>query len=98
MPDDTLAGSSGARHYEVALLGDVQVRPTVAPIPGGFECPLTLEIMKDPVMTVGGQVFERLAIEKWFREGERTCSTKADRCFEPFTGAVASNNYNTCSY
>ena len=66
----------------MALLGDVQVRPTVTPIPGGFECP----------------VLERLAIEKWFREGERTCSTKADRCFEPFTGALTSNNYNTCSY
>ena len=69
----------------MALLGDVQVRPTVAPIPGGFECPLTLEIMKDPVMTVGGQVFERLAIEKWFREGERTCSAKADECVQNAT-------------
>ena len=69
MPDDTLAGSSGARHYEVALLGDVQVRPTVAPIPGGFECP----------------VLERLAIEKWFREGERTCSAKADECVQNAT-------------
>lgn len=35
-------------------------------------CPLTQEIMEDPVCTVDGQTYEREAIQKWFAEGKRT--------------------------
>lgn len=31
-----------------------------------FICPLTYEIMKDPVLTVTGHTYEREAIERWF--------------------------------
>lgn len=31
-----------------------------------FSCPISKEIMKDPVMTVDGKTYERQAIERWF--------------------------------
>jgi hypothetical protein len=43
-----------------------------------FQCPLTMEVMTDPVMTVDGQTYERKEIERWFALGNRT---------SPLTGA-----------
>jgi DNA repair exonuclease SbcCD ATPase subunit len=37
-------------------------------IPDGFKCPITQEIMKDPVILETGQTYEREAIEKWLQE------------------------------
>ncbi|GER48691.1 U-box domain-containing protein [Striga asiatica] len=34
-----------------------------------FYCPITKEVMKDPVESPSGQTFERAAIERWLREG-----------------------------
>ncbi len=58
-------GQCLARNYEVVfstpVLEDVDVDAgvvsvKVAPVPQGFMCPITSEIMLDPVMTVDGQV------------------------------------------
>ncbi|CAB4270296.1 unnamed protein product [Prunus armeniaca] len=38
-----------------------------------FICPITREVMMDPVETSSGQTFERSAIEKWFADGNRSC-------------------------
>ncbi|XP_027335757.1 U-box domain-containing protein 43-like isoform X3 [Abrus precatorius] len=38
-----------------------------------FYCPITQDVMVDPVETSSGQTFERIAIEKWFAEGNRLC-------------------------
>ncbi|KAI9073215.1 hypothetical protein K1719_044824 [Acacia pycnantha] len=38
-----------------------------------FYCPLTKQVMEDPVETSSGKTFERSAIEKWFAEGNRLC-------------------------
>jgi len=48
------------------------------PVPSSFCDPMTLDIMQDPVRTVDGHVYERRAIEQWFRSGKRT---------SPLTGA-----------
>lgn len=40
----------------------------VEPIYDAFICPLTKQIMCDPVTLENGQTFEREAIEKWFKE------------------------------
>jgi hypothetical protein len=37
-----------------------------------FQCPLTMEVMGDPVMTVDGQTYERVEIDKRFALGNRT--------------------------
>ncbi|KAF5451774.1 hypothetical protein F2P56_026848 [Juglans regia] len=38
-----------------------------------FYCPITRDVMMDPVETSSGQTFERCAIEKWFADGNRLC-------------------------
>ncbi|XP_065860114.1 U-box domain-containing protein 44-like [Euphorbia lathyris] len=38
-----------------------------------FYCPITGDVMVDPVETSSGQTFERNAIEKWFAEGNKLC-------------------------
>lgn len=41
-------------------------------IPDDFRCPISLEIMKDPVIIATGQTYERANIQKWL-EKNRTC-------------------------
>jgi len=38
-------------------------------IPAEFLCPLTRSLLEDPVATLDGNIFERKAIEEWFRSG-----------------------------
>ncbi|KAL0002349.1 hypothetical protein SO802_016130 [Lithocarpus litseifolius] len=38
-----------------------------------FYCPITRDVMEDPVETSSGQTFERSAIEKWFADGNKLC-------------------------
>jgi len=40
----------------------------VEPIYDAFVCPLTKQVMSDPVTLENGHTFEREAIEKWFKE------------------------------
>ncbi|KAL6178775.1 hypothetical protein ACLB2K_050293 [Fragaria x ananassa] len=40
----------------------------IEPIYDSFFCPLTKQVMRDPVTLENGQTFEREAIENWFRE------------------------------
>ena len=43
------------------------------PLPDAFRCPITQEVMEDPVRTKDGvHVFERAALDEWFRRGHRT--------------------------
>ncbi|KAF5761595.1 putative U box domain, armadillo-like helical, Zinc finger, RING/FYVE/PHD-type [Helianthus annuus] len=38
-----------------------------------FYCPITREVMVDPVETASGHTFERAAIEKWLADGSNFC-------------------------
>ncbi|XP_041995012.1 U-box domain-containing protein 13-like [Salvia splendens] len=42
-------------------------------IPNDFRCPISLELMKDPVIVSTGQTYERSCIEKWLEAGHSTC-------------------------
>ncbi|PIA29172.1 hypothetical protein AQUCO_06200037v1 [Aquilegia coerulea] len=42
-------------------------------IPDDFRCPISLELMKDPVIVSTGQTYERSCIRKWLDAGHRTC-------------------------
>nr|A2ZLU6.2 RecName: Full=Protein spotted leaf 11; AltName: Full=Cell death-related protein SPL11; AltName: Full=RING-type E3 ubiquitin transferase SPL11 [Oryza sativa Indica Group]Q0IMG9.2 RecName: Full=E3 ubiquitin-protein ligase SPL11; AltName: Full=Cell death-related protein SPL11; AltName: Full=Protein spotted leaf 11; AltName: Full=RING-type E3 ubiquitin transferase SPL11 [Oryza sativa Japonica Group]AAT94160.1 cell death-related protein SPL11 [Oryza sativa Japonica Group]AAT94161.1 cell death-rela len=44
-------------------------------IPDEFRCPISLELMKDPVIVSTGQTYERACIEKWIASGHHTCPT-----------------------
>ncbi|EFJ24574.1 hypothetical protein SELMODRAFT_414754 [Selaginella moellendorffii] len=41
--------------------------------PALFLCPISLEIMRDPVIVCTGQTYDRPSIEKWIRDGHRSC-------------------------
>ncbi len=41
-------------------------------IPDGFLCPITQDIMKDPVMLVDGHSYERKAIVDWLQRSNRS--------------------------
>jgi len=43
-------------------------RMHIEPIYDAFVCPLTKQVMRDPVTLENGQTYEREAIEKWFKE------------------------------
>ena len=52
---------------------------TVSPfVLDSFQCPLTMEVMRNPVITADGQTYERVEIERWFAMGKSTI---------PITGA-----------
>ena len=35
-------------------------------------CPISCDIMNDPVICMDGQTYERVCIEQWFATGKRT--------------------------
>ena len=41
-------------------------------VPPDFACPITQELMEDPVTCKDGMTYERSEIEEWFRRGNRT--------------------------
>ncbi|XP_010481997.1 PREDICTED: U-box domain-containing protein 15-like [Camelina sativa] len=42
-------------------------------LPHEFLCPITLEIMLDPVIIATGQTYEKESIQKWFGAGHKNC-------------------------
>lgn len=42
-------------------------------IPDEFRCPISLELMKDPVIICTGQTYDRSCIKKWLEAGHGTC-------------------------
>ncbi|GLT83123.1 hypothetical protein SLE2022_014320 [Rubroshorea leprosula] len=41
--------------------------------PDDFMCPISLEIMSDPVILSSGHTFDRASIQRWLDSGHRTC-------------------------
>ncbi|XP_010451933.1 PREDICTED: U-box domain-containing protein 16 [Camelina sativa] len=44
-----------------------------ANIPADFRCPITLELMRDPVVISTGQTYDRESIDLWIQSGHSTC-------------------------
>ncbi|KAG2249074.1 hypothetical protein Bca52824_088702 [Brassica carinata] len=42
-------------------------------LPNDFRCPISLEIMSDPVIIQSGHTFDRVSIQRWIDSGNRTC-------------------------
>ncbi|KAG8086631.1 hypothetical protein GUJ93_ZPchr0010g10732 [Zizania palustris] len=49
------------------------------PIPADFCCPLSLELMSDPVIVASGQTYERVYIKLWLDEGFTICPKTRQR-------------------
>ncbi|GMH05377.1 hypothetical protein Nepgr_007217 [Nepenthes gracilis] len=44
-----------------------------AQLPDDFKCPISLEVMSDPVILSSGHSFDRSSIQRWLDTGHRTC-------------------------
>lgn len=47
--------------------------------PDDFHCPISLEIMNDPVTIATGHTYDRCSILKWFKAGNATCPKTGER-------------------
>ncbi|KAL5102131.1 hypothetical protein RYX36_006458 [Vicia faba] len=74
-----LSWTKGSRVFRRARKGkellsnscnDLQVEIAV---PTHFRCPVTLDLMKDPVTLSTGITYDRDSIEKWIESGNKTC-------------------------
>ena len=61
----------------------------VPSIPPQFLCPITNELMQDPVTTCDGHAFERLAIERWLRSHQTSPMTGMPLETTTLTPAIA---------
>ncbi|MCL7026704.1 hypothetical protein MKW94_018406 [Papaver nudicaule] len=50
-----------------------EASPRVPPVPSYFRCPLSLELMSDPVIVASGQTYEKAFIQKWLDQGHNIC-------------------------
>ncbi|KAG9447935.1 hypothetical protein H6P81_014063 [Aristolochia fimbriata] len=48
-----------------------KIEPAYVPV--HFLCPISAELMRDPVIVATGQTYERRFIQKWLDDGNRTC-------------------------
>ncbi|KAL6979203.1 U-box domain-containing protein 13 [Sarracenia purpurea var. burkii] len=58
-------------------------------IPDDFRCPISLELMRDPVIVSTGQTYDRSSIEKWLEAGHGTCP----KTQQTLTSTVLTPNY-----
>ncbi|XP_068642938.1 U-box domain-containing protein 18-like [Aristolochia californica] len=54
--------------------------------PEDFRCPISLELMNDPVTVATGQTYDRVSIEKWLRAGNLICPKTGKKLMD--TGLV----------
>ncbi|KAI9087508.1 hypothetical protein K1719_030378 [Acacia pycnantha] len=47
--------------------------------PHDFRCPISLQLMTDPVTVSTGQTYDRSSIQKWLKAGNRTCPKTGEK-------------------
>ncbi|XVE51507.1 hypothetical protein DITRI_Ditri02bG0047500 [Diplodiscus trichospermus] len=50
-----------------------EIADTFLTVPKDFCCPISLDLMRDPVIISTGQTYERSSIARWMEEGHCTC-------------------------
>ncbi|KAJ0242918.1 U-box domain-containing protein 7 [Hirschfeldia incana] len=65
---------------QLSRFGSMNFKPINSPRSGQMpvppeelRCPISLQLMCDPVIIASGQTYERVCIEKWFSDGHNTC-------------------------
>ncbi|WOG86572.1 hypothetical protein DCAR_0205787 [Daucus carota subsp. sativus] len=54
-------------------LASQEITDTFISVPKDFACPITLDLMLDPVIISTGQTYDRSSITRWMEEGHCTC-------------------------
>uniref|UniRef100_A0A7N0T6I4 RING-type E3 ubiquitin transferase n=1 Tax=Kalanchoe fedtschenkoi TaxID=63787 RepID=A0A7N0T6I4_KALFE len=71
MLTDRVLDESSEEDFHESEKASIRHRSPV--IPDDFRCPISLELMKDPVIVSTGQTYERSCIQKWLEAGHKTC-------------------------
>ncbi|NP_001275105.1 ACRE 276-like protein [Solanum tuberosum] len=50
-----------------------EIADTFISVPKDFCCPISLDLMRDPVIVATGQTYDRASISRWMEEGHCTC-------------------------
>ncbi|KAH0938090.1 hypothetical protein HID58_005551 [Brassica napus] len=79
----TVQEENGSVHgfgRQLSRFGSMNFKPINSPRSGQMpvppeelRCPISLQLMCDPVIIASGQTYERVCIEKWFSDGHNTC-------------------------
>lgn len=67
---------------DVSPKADAAARPARCPNwirPEALQCPITLDLMTDPVTVSTGQTYDRASITRWINAGCRTCPVTGER-------------------
>ncbi|KAJ7535059.1 hypothetical protein O6H91_12G016900 [Diphasiastrum complanatum] len=69
---ETRSGDSiSEERSETGENGSDSIAPTN--VPDEFKCPISLELMRDPVIIATGQTYDRISIQRWIDSGHSTC-------------------------
>ncbi|XP_047051442.1 U-box domain-containing protein 19-like [Lolium rigidum] len=69
-------------HIDSRQADNSAARPATCPDwirPEALQCPITLELMTDPVTVSTGQTYDRASISRWMKAGCRTCPVTGER-------------------
>lgn len=74
------AARHAAKKQNLELVSDMNLT-----IPSHFRCPISLDLMKDPVTLSTGITYDRESIDKWIEAGNKTCplTNQVLRSLEP---------------
>ncbi|PON78732.1 Beta-catenin [Parasponia andersonii] len=65
--------NDGEAQESVDNKGAGEIKRDVIVIPDDYLCPISLELMRDPVIVATGQTYERSYIQRWIDCGNKTC-------------------------
>ncbi|XVF87277.1 hypothetical protein PTKIN_Ptkin18bG0106200 [Pterospermum kingtungense] len=71
--EDEVQFSSGNQKKPRKGLITREIADTFITIPKDFCCPISLDLMRDPVIISTGQTYDRSSISRWMEEGHCTC-------------------------
>ncbi|KAF8388496.1 hypothetical protein HHK36_027168 [Tetracentron sinense] len=77
--DDSRIDSYDQARETLSALKDLKIKRSLSlkldthDVPPEFRCPLSRELMKDPVILASGQTYDRPFIQKWLKSGNLTC-------------------------
>ncbi|KAL6206746.1 hypothetical protein ACLB2K_023993 [Fragaria x ananassa] len=68
-----LGGGAGSQKKARKGLISQEIADTFVSIPKDFCCPISLDLMREPVIIATGQTYDRSSISRWLEEGHCTC-------------------------
>ncbi|EEF34080.1 U-box domain-containing protein 1 [Ricinus communis] len=69
------SASANNRNFDVSSSSHSEILN----VPDEFRCPISLDLMKDPVIVASGHTYDRNSIAQWINEGYHTCPKSGQR-------------------